>query len=156
MWWLIHLWLQCVTFGSFTTSSSEMAYGLMTLMLTYGLPLLTILICYLGIWFRIFQTSFEHFQGTFSAIHLVLSSTSFIDSVVKVKVIGLGFTTTWWELIDWLIYAIAHKIRKSLENGKMRNQSILWVEKKIDTGHSWFLYTFRVFSKSSNVLFAHN
>ena len=103
--WLIHLWLQCVTFGSFTTPSSEMAYGLMTLMLTYGLPLLTILICYLGIWFRIFQTSFEHFQGTFSAIHLVSSSISFINSVVKEgnwsrfphHVMGLD------RLIDWLI-----------------------------------------------------
>ncbi|OQV12490.1 putative Gonadotropin-releasing hormone II receptor [Hypsibius exemplaris] len=51
---------QCVTFGSFATASSEMAYGLMTLMLTYGLPLLTILFCYLGIWLRIFHTSIEH------------------------------------------------------------------------------------------------
>ncbi|OQV13136.1 putative Gonadotropin-releasing hormone II receptor [Hypsibius exemplaris] len=44
---------QCVTFEAFSSHSAEMAYGLWISLLMYGFPLITIIICYLGIWLRI-------------------------------------------------------------------------------------------------------
>ncbi|GAV05446.1 hypothetical protein RvY_15579 [Ramazzottius varieornatus] len=51
---------QCVTFGSFASRNSEMAYGIGVMLLTYGLPLLTILMCYLGIWLRVVASTIQH------------------------------------------------------------------------------------------------
>ena len=44
---------QCVTFGAFDTRAAELAYGWFITILMYGLPLITIIVCYAGIWFRI-------------------------------------------------------------------------------------------------------
>ncbi|GAU91723.1 hypothetical protein RvY_03928-2 [Ramazzottius varieornatus] len=44
---------QCVTFGAFETRAAELAYGWFITILMYGLPLIAIIVCYAGIWFRI-------------------------------------------------------------------------------------------------------
>ncbi|XP_055331550.1 adipokinetic hormone/corazonin-related peptide receptor variant I-like [Paramacrobiotus metropolitanus] len=56
-----HTWYQqCVTFGSFSSEYARKAYGLGIMMLTYGLPLLTTLICYLGIWANIINNPVQN------------------------------------------------------------------------------------------------
>ncbi|XP_055351241.1 adipokinetic hormone/corazonin-related peptide receptor variant I-like [Paramacrobiotus metropolitanus] len=61
----IHSWYQqCVTFDAFQTRTAELAYGLLITILMYGLPLVTIIVCYLGIWLRISQYSRQSRQQT--------------------------------------------------------------------------------------------
>ncbi|XP_055349931.1 adipokinetic hormone/corazonin-related peptide receptor variant I-like [Paramacrobiotus metropolitanus] len=138
---LIPWYHQCVTFGSFPAPDVELFYGLGIMLLTYGLPLVVISACYLGIWIKIIQSSLQQDLGTLpdpndrrlSVPSAAALRTSNADRLVKAKKRTLRMTVfiVGIFILCWSPYQIMSMWyffdRKSAETVDQLGQEILFI-----------------------------